>query len=159
MKKSVLIIAVGIAAGYVLGARAGREKYDALVERANGIWRDPRVARARRETARYAREQAPIIRDRAQTVAKDVATRTVAATRDVTDRTVSAAKDAADRATTVAKDTADKATTVVKDTAEKTTTVTKNARDRTVTAATDVASRVGEARDNALENFDDTDEN
>ncbi|PJJ56594.1 hypothetical protein CLV56_0803 [Mumia flava] len=34
---------VGLGAGYVLGARAGRERYEQMAEKAQGIWRDPRV--------------------------------------------------------------------------------------------------------------------
>ncbi|MCU1470571.1 MAG: protoporphyrinogen oxidase [Glaciihabitans sp.] len=133
MKKSLLIIAFGVAVGYVLGARAGRERYDALVEKANGVWQDPRVAKARREAARYAREQAPVIAERAQAAAKDVVDRTATLAKDVTEKTATAARTAADKTVTVARD----------------------ARDRTVTAAADVAGRVGKARDNALEDFDD----
>jgi hypothetical protein len=70
MKKSLFIIAVGVGIGYILGARAGRERYDLIVEKVNGVWADPRVAKARQEAARYAREQAPVIRDRAGAVAK-----------------------------------------------------------------------------------------
>jgi hypothetical protein len=65
MKKSLLIVAVGLGIGYILGTRAGRERYDLIVEKASGVWGDPRVAKARQEAARYAREQAPVIRDRA----------------------------------------------------------------------------------------------
>jgi hypothetical protein len=70
MKKSLLIIAFGLGLGYLLGARAGRERYEQIADAASGIWDDPRVARARREGARYAREQAPVIRDKAQAAAK-----------------------------------------------------------------------------------------
>jgi hypothetical protein len=140
MKKSLLVIGFGVAVGYVLGARAGRERYEEIVERVNGVWRDPRVTRARREAAQYAREQAPVIAERAQAVAKA----TPGAIADAGKATAAAAKDVADRATTLAKDTADRATTVAKD-----------ARERTVSAATLAATRVGEARDDALEDFDD----
>ena len=75
MKKSLFVIALGIGIGYILGARAGRERYDLIVERVTGVWEDPRVAKARAEAARYAREQAPVLRDQAQKVAKATATR------------------------------------------------------------------------------------
>jgi hypothetical protein len=136
MKKSLLVIAFGLAVGYVLGARAGREQYDALVDRANGIWRDPRVARARREAARYAREQAPVIRERAETIAKAAPSVIADGARATASVAKGAAKDVADRTAGAAKD----------------------ARDRTVAAAADVAGRVGEARDNALEDAIDDDE-
>ena len=40
-KKSALMTAFGI--GYVLGARAGRERYDAIAAKAQKLWHDPRV--------------------------------------------------------------------------------------------------------------------
>ncbi|MFE7224350.1 hypothetical protein ACFU7D_06170 [Nocardioides sp. NPDC057577] len=40
-KKPALLAAFGI--GYVLGARAGRERYDAMVAKAQELWHDPRV--------------------------------------------------------------------------------------------------------------------
>ncbi|MCU1596814.1 MAG: hypothetical protein QOE85_255 [Actinomycetota bacterium] len=144
MKKSLLVIAFGVGVGYVLGARAGRERYEEIVERVNGVWRDPRVTRARREAAQYAREQAPVIAERAQAVARA----TPGAIADASKATAAAAKD-------VAKDVADRATTLAKDTADRATSVAKDARKRTVSAATLAATRVGEARDDALEDFDD----
>jgi sRNA-binding protein len=144
MKKSLFVIAFGVAVGYVLGARAGRERYEEIVGRVNGVWQDPRVSRARREAAQYAREQAPVIAERAQAVAKAAP----GAIADAGKVTAAVAKD-------VAKDVADRATTIAKDTAERATTVAKDARERTVSAATLAATRVGEARDDALEDFDD----
>lgn len=38
-------ILVGLGAGYVLGARAGRQRYEQIRSRAQGVWRDPRVQR------------------------------------------------------------------------------------------------------------------
>jgi hypothetical protein len=34
---------VGLGAGYVLGARSGRERYDQIAAKAQQVWRDPRV--------------------------------------------------------------------------------------------------------------------
>ena len=36
--KNKLLLLVGTGIGYVLGARAGREKYDALVDQAQSLW-------------------------------------------------------------------------------------------------------------------------
>jgi hypothetical protein len=148
MKKSLLIIAIGFGAGYLLGARAGRERYDLIVEKANSLWEDPRVARARREAARYAREQAPVIRDKAQAAAKaapgvisDGAKATAAAAKDVADRTVATARDLADRTTTTARDLADRTTATARDLADRTTAT--------------VAAKAGEARDAVLEDDDE----
>ncbi|MEP7161298.1 MAG: hypothetical protein ABI746_09350 [Dermatophilaceae bacterium] len=57
---------VGAAAGYVLGARAGRVRYDQLKSQADQLWHDPRVqdkvASAQTRVAATAREVAPDIR-------------------------------------------------------------------------------------------------
>jgi hypothetical protein len=34
---------LGLGAGYVLGARSGRQRYDQMVAKAREVWRDPRV--------------------------------------------------------------------------------------------------------------------
>jgi len=64
-KKTTLLAAVGI--GYVLGARAGRERYDAIAGKAQQLWRDPRV----QEKAELAREAAKEKADQAREVAKE----------------------------------------------------------------------------------------
>ena len=38
-----LTLLAGFGAGYVLGARAGRDRYDQIVGKARGVWEDPRV--------------------------------------------------------------------------------------------------------------------
>lgn len=43
---------VGFGAGYVLGARSGRERYDQIADKAQELWRDPRV----QEKAQQAQE-------------------------------------------------------------------------------------------------------
>ncbi|MFC5493562.1 hypothetical protein [Nocardioides caricicola] len=40
---SKLSFLAGFGAGYVLGARAGRERYEQIADKAQGVWRDPRV--------------------------------------------------------------------------------------------------------------------
>jgi hypothetical protein len=133
MKKSLFIVLVGLGVGYVLGARAGRERYELIVDKVTGVWEDPRVARARREAARYAREQAPVIRDKAQAVAK-------AAPGVVADR----AKDVAATA---------------KDLADRTVATSRRVADRTTAAASSAgataANRIGEVRDSVLDDGDD----
>lgn len=99
MKKSLFVIALGIGIGYILGARAGRERYDEIVEKVTGVWEDPRVAKARREAARYAREQAPVIRDQAQRAAKATAVRAQDLAGRAAAATTTAANAAADKVT------------------------------------------------------------
>ncbi|MCE0485980.1 hypothetical protein [Ornithinimicrobium sediminis] len=43
---SKIMLAAAAAAGYVFGTRAGRERYDQLSEKAQGLWQKPSVQRA-----------------------------------------------------------------------------------------------------------------
>ncbi|WP_328529900.1 hypothetical protein OG984_01440 [Nocardioides sp. NBC_00368] len=55
-KKPALMTAFGI--GYVLGARAGRERYDAIVGKAQELWHDPRVQDKAHRAGFVAKEKA-----------------------------------------------------------------------------------------------------
>ena len=48
----------GFGAGYVLGARAGRQRYDQLAGKAQELWRDPRVQRKASQAQGVAGEKA-----------------------------------------------------------------------------------------------------
>ncbi len=41
--KGKLTAAIGLAAGYVLGSRAGRDRYEKIKGATTGVWKDPRV--------------------------------------------------------------------------------------------------------------------
>jgi hypothetical protein len=47
------------ATAYVLGARAGRERYDQISALARSLWRDPRVQKKASQAADVVRDQAP----------------------------------------------------------------------------------------------------
>jgi hypothetical protein len=58
---------VGLGAGYVLGARSGRERYDQIAGKAQELWSDPRV----QEKAGQARQVAKQRAGHAQQVVKE----------------------------------------------------------------------------------------
>jgi hypothetical protein len=58
MKGKILLVA-GLAIGYVLGARAGRARYDELKSAANKLWNDPRVQRPVGQAEDFVKEKAP----------------------------------------------------------------------------------------------------
>ena len=62
MSKILLLTAFG--AGYVLGSKAGRERYDQIVNTAQKVRRDPRVEDAVNKVSDVAEEQAPASRTR-----------------------------------------------------------------------------------------------
>ena len=62
MKKLPLLIAAGV--GYVLGTKAGRERYDQMRNAVLKVKDDPRVQEKAKQAADVAREQAPVIKDK-----------------------------------------------------------------------------------------------
>lgn len=62
MKK--LLLLTGAAVGYVLGAKAGRERYDQIMAKAKGVARDPRVRQKAREAQTAVKENAPVVKDK-----------------------------------------------------------------------------------------------
>jgi len=67
----ILLVAAG-AAGYVLGARAGRERYEQIAQQAQKIWTNPTVAQKRQEAKDAAMAQAPVVKEKLQDVASTV---------------------------------------------------------------------------------------
>ena len=49
---------VGFGAGYVLGARSGRERYEQIAEKAQQVWRDPRVQEKAGQAQQVVQEKA-----------------------------------------------------------------------------------------------------
>lgn len=62
MRKLLLLAA--FAAGYVLGARAGRERYEQIVRATAKVKDDPRVQEKAHQAVDLAREQAPVVADK-----------------------------------------------------------------------------------------------
>lgn len=71
MKKLLLLVAGGI--GYVLGARAGRGRYDQIAGLATKVKNDPRVQDAAHQAAETAKAQAPVVKDKVTSAAGTVA--------------------------------------------------------------------------------------
>ena len=70
---SKLGLLVAGATGYVLGARAGRERYDQIAALAQRAWTHPKVQQASHQAQDYAREKAPEVGERIGEVAKAAA--------------------------------------------------------------------------------------
>lgn len=176
MKRKLFVVGVGVAIGYLLGSHAGRDRYESMKSQVIRLWENPRVAKTRQDVEAYARQQAPLIRDRAESaakaapgVARDVAGRVADTAKEVADKTATAAKDVAEKATTVASDVADMTVTVARDAAEKANDVAGDARRAADKLATDMRDRgeaavdsavvtAGKARDRALDELDDEDD-
>jgi len=61
----VTMLAAGVA-GYVLGARAGRERYDQIVTQAQKLWTNPNVQKAAHDVQDAAREKGPQVRHKVE---------------------------------------------------------------------------------------------
>ena len=62
IKRLPLLIAGGI--GYVLGAKAGRERYDQLRSQFDKVKNDPRVQEKAQQATDLAKEKAPVVKDK-----------------------------------------------------------------------------------------------
>ena len=76
MKGKILLV-VGLGIGYVLGTRAGREKYEKIKATAAKMWNDPRIAEQRHNAEDFVKDKAPdvaeFLADGAKKVVKQVA--------------------------------------------------------------------------------------
>ncbi|ARC58268.1 hypothetical protein AS850_14375 [Frondihabitans sp. 762G35] len=72
MKGKILFVA-GLAAGYVVGARAGRQSYEKIKLRADKVWHDPNVQRGVTKAEDFVAEKAPIVGRKIQETAQDAA--------------------------------------------------------------------------------------
>jgi hypothetical protein len=70
-----LQLLVGLAAGYVLGSRAGRERYEQIKRVAVKLWTDPNVQAKVKNAEGYAKDKVPQVVDFLSDGAKKVAFR------------------------------------------------------------------------------------
>ncbi|MFN3708585.1 YtxH domain-containing protein [Microcella sp.] len=69
-----ILFATGLAVGYVLGTRAGRERYEQIKKAADRFWGDPRVQRQVDKVDGYVRDKAPEVAEFVADGAKKVVT-------------------------------------------------------------------------------------
>ena len=67
MRKMTVLIAAGV--GYVLGAKAGHERYEQIKGAAQKVRNDPRVQEKAHQAAEAAREKAPFVKEKLGDVA------------------------------------------------------------------------------------------
>jgi hypothetical protein len=71
MKKLTAIVVGGI--GYVLGARAGRQRYEQIRSAALKLKNNPKVQETARQAAQTAKEAAPVVKEKVSSVAGSAA--------------------------------------------------------------------------------------
>ncbi len=62
MRGKILFV-TGLAAGYVLGTKAGRERYDEIRKAARKVWADPRVKQQVDNVEGFVKDKAPEVAD------------------------------------------------------------------------------------------------
>jgi hypothetical protein len=100
MRGKILFVA-GLGLGYVLGTRAGREKYDQLKAAALKVWNDPRVQKQVDAAQDFVKDKAPEVADFVTDTAKSVVEK-------VSGKAPAAAKKPAPRSTTATRSTTPK---------------------------------------------------
>jgi hypothetical protein len=74
MKGKILLL-TGLAVGYVLGTRAGRERYEEIKTAANKLWSDPRVQKPVKQAEDFVKDKAPDVAEFVTDTAKNVASK------------------------------------------------------------------------------------
>ena len=77
MKKLLLLAALAI--GYVLGSRAGRERYEQIKRTFENVKDDPRVQEKAHQAVDFAAEKAPVVKDKVTEAAGAAASKVSAA--------------------------------------------------------------------------------
>lgn len=67
-----ILFVFGVALGYVLGTRAGRERYEQIRAGALKVWRDPRVQQQVATMEEFVKDKAPEVVEKATAAAKKV---------------------------------------------------------------------------------------
>jgi hypothetical protein len=70
--KGKILFVAGLGLGYVLGTRAGREKYDQLRTAALKVWNDPRVQKQVDNVEEFVKDKAPDVAEFVSDNAKKV---------------------------------------------------------------------------------------
>jgi hypothetical protein len=73
MRKLMLLAAAAV--GYVLGARAGRERYDQIMALVSRVRNDPRVQQKAHQAVDLAKDQAPVVADKVTSAASAAASK------------------------------------------------------------------------------------
>jgi hypothetical protein len=64
MKGKITLLAGG-AIGYVLGTRAGRQRYEQIKSQAQSLWNNPKVQEKATQAQDFAKDKAPEVKDKA----------------------------------------------------------------------------------------------
>ena len=80
VSKATFVLGLGV--GYVLGARAGRGRYDQIVAQVDRLWHDPTVQEKAAQARDLAKEKVPQVQDKVTEVAHRAADRVTSGSDD-----------------------------------------------------------------------------
>ena len=149
--KNKLVFAAGMAVGYVLGSRAGRESYEQLKTKAQELWNDPKVQDTVSSTTEAIKDKAPEVQESLKGAlnkdgsGSDTLTKVKDAASDAADKAKNAASEGADKAKGAASEGADKA----KDAANKGADKAKDGAEKAKGAASEGADKAKDGADKA----------
>lgn len=66
-----ILFVVGLGAGYVLGAKAGRQRYEQIASAADKVWNSPTVTKQRHEVQHFVETKGPELVESAKDAAGD----------------------------------------------------------------------------------------
>ena len=91
MKGKILLV-VGLGVGYLLGTRAGRERYEQIKDAASKLWNDPRVQQRVDQAEDFVKDKAPEVAEFLADGAKTVVSKVSGSTPPTTTRKPAASK-------------------------------------------------------------------
>jgi hypothetical protein len=83
--KGKLMLGTGLAIGYVLGSRSGRQSYERLKQRSRAVWANPTVQQQVSHAQEAVKAQAPVVQDHLVSAAKQVADKATHRDRELED--------------------------------------------------------------------------
>ena len=63
--KGKITLLVGGAVGYVLGSKAGRQRYEQIRSQARSVWNNPTVQAKAGQAQDFAKDKAPVVKEKA----------------------------------------------------------------------------------------------
>ena len=66
-----ILFVVGLGTGYVLGAKAGRQRYEQIAGAADKVWNSPSITKQRHEVQHFVETKAPKLVETAKDAAGD----------------------------------------------------------------------------------------
>jgi hypothetical protein len=97
--KGKILLVVGLGVGYLLGTRAGRERYEQIKDAASKLWNDPRVQRRVDQAEDFVKDKAPEVAEYLADGAKTVVAKASGSTapKSTTTRTPTSGSTTADK--------------------------------------------------------------